>query len=103
MNTSARRRPALDHIGIAGKYHFAADRRQWVLLAAMIGAQRSVHIVEIHDAGFDLIVVPLITTQLFGTRLLPSVTRLGLRGKTIFLTRRGYVGVLLLTLRVRTC
>src|SRR5437016_1594006 len=87
--------PNLDLARIVSKSYLAADGRWCFFLAAVIGAERTVDIVETRDAGLELIVLPVVAAELFGIQLFPTIARLGLSRKSILFAQRFNIRILL--------
>src|SRR5205807_6538646 len=64
------------------------------------GDESAVDVVEEQDAGREPEILPVISAQLFGKQLLPSVTGFGIGRISVLLSQCSYIGVLLLALSV---
>ncbi len=92
--------PDLDGAAVFSLGNFARDGCRRLFLAAVVGAERPVDVVEAHDARLELVVVVVVAAEFFGEQLFPAVTWLGIgRIRVFFLQRRDF-GVLLFRLRV---
>ena len=92
--------PDFDLAAVRGQRDLAGDGGRRLFLAAVVGAQRAVDVVEAHDAGLEAVIVAVVTAQFLGEELLPAIAGLGIgRIGVLFLQGRD-VGVILLVLRV---
>src|SRR5579863_1215207 len=91
--------PDLDR-AVSGRRDFTRDRRRRLFLAAVVGAQRAVDVVEAHNARLELIVVVVVSAKLFGKQFFPPVAWLGVSRIRILFLQRNEVGSLLFVLRV---
>ncbi len=70
---------------------FARNRGRRLFLAAIIRAERPVHVVEAHDARLELVVVVVVAAELFREQLFPAITRLWIGRIRVFFLQRNRV------------
>src|SRR5579872_1011545 len=92
--------PDLDLAAIFRVRDFTGDRSRRLLLAAVVGSQRTVNVVEADDARLEFVIAVVVAAKLFGEELLPTVARLGIGGIGVLFLQRNEIGRLLLVLRV---
>src|SRR5262249_17864254 len=71
--------PDLYLVGISSVRDLAAHRRRRLLAAAIVGAQRAVHIVETYDTRRQTIILRVVLAELLRIELLEAVTFFRLR------------------------
>src|SRR5690606_29900380 len=91
--------PDLDLVAVLGQGDLAAERRRGLLLAPLVGAERTVDVVEPHHAGLHAVVLGVVLAELFGEELLPAVALLRRRRVGVLLTQRRDVGIVLAVVR----
>src|SRR5262249_53890586 len=92
--------PDLYLVGINSVRDLAAHRRRRLLAAAIVGAQRAVHIVETYDTRRQTIILRVVLAELLRIELLEAVTFFRLRGKRVLLAQRCYIRGSLQAMRI---
>src|SRR6202034_1488939 len=88
--------PYVDNSAVCRQGYFAAHRSWRFFPTAIKRSQRPIHVVKTHDASLDLIIPPVIQTELFGVKFFPAVSRLRIGGKGVGLFPGGHLRVPLL-------
>src|SRR5262249_16936344 len=92
--------PDLDRAWTLGARDLSAHRRRCLFTTAIVGAERSVNILEAHDTRVEAVVFHVVLAEFLSVELFEAVTLLRLCGKCVFLAQRCHIGGYLQAVRI---